>query len=164
MVAHVDVIAAREAAAPSPAVLAERVRAYRLVAGLSMAEAARQVGIAAGYYGEIERGRKTPSMRVARRLAQAFGCAVDDLLEGPSPLPDQAMLEARRELLWRLLEVSTRLDAGALRSLLDYAGYLGQARASARRERLVHDKAPVSVPLFPDAGAMAPRRGFEPRT
>ena len=74
------------------------------------------------------------------------------------------MLEARRELLWRLLELSTRLDAGALRSLLDYAGYLGQIRVTARRERRIHDKAPVSVPLFPDAGAMAPRRGFEPRT
>ena len=137
--------------------LSERVRGYRLAAGLSAAEVARRTGIATGYYSEIERGRKTPSTRVLKRLAEALGCSLAELLEGPDPLPAPAGSESRREVLIRLLETSARLDTETLRSLLDYAGYLAQARTVLRRSRNAAAEAPLSAPLFPDSGVtMAP--------
>lgn len=138
--------------------LGERLRTRRLLAGLSLEETARRAGIAAGYCGEIERGRKTPSMRVLSRLAAAVNLSPAELLEGVAPLPQLPALDPRRPLLERLFETSAGLETEALRSLLDYAGYLSHLRTAARRPRTA-TPTPRAVPLFPDAVAPRERRG-----
>jgi hypothetical protein len=45
------------------------------------------------------------------------------------------------------LETATHLDEAALRSLVDYGGYLSQRRASARPTR----PGVAPIPLFPEA-------------
>lgn len=132
--------------------LGERLRTRRLLAGLSLEEIAHRAGIAAGYCGEIERGRKTPSMRVLSRLAAAINLSLAELLEGVAPLPQLPALDPRRPLLERLFETSAGLESEALRSLLDYAGYLGHLRTAARRSKATATM-PRAVPLFPDAVA-----------
>ncbi len=150
--------------AVAPAALGERVRARRLALGLSLARAAAAAGITPGYYGEIERGRKAPSIQVVQRVAASLECTVAELLERPAPRLPAVVHDARRDLMATLLELTTRLDTEALRSLLDYAGYLVYGRGAARRHR-VSSAAPLAEPLFPDAHALvAPRPGFEPRT
>lgn len=144
------IIAVDEACGQDGAPLGERVRARRLLAGLSVEEAAGRAGIAAGYYGEIERGRKTPSVRVLRRIATALRLTPAQLLEEFDPLPHLPALDPRRPMLARLFEVTAGLEAEALRSLLDYAGYLGQVRATARRTRPATVSLPSPAPLFPD--------------
>ena len=141
-----DAAAGRDAAAS----LGERVRTQRLLAGLSVEEAAGRAGISAGYYSEIERGRKSPSMRVLGCIAAALRLSPARLLEDVDPLPRLPALDPRRPLLARLFEVTASLDAGALRSLLDYAGYLSQTRATARRSSLAALPRPATAPLFPD--------------
>lgn len=128
-----------------------RVRAYRLAAALSTTALAHSAGIAPGYCSEIERGRKTPSTRVLRRLAETLGCSPADLLDDMHEAPAIAALDGRRDLVARLLETATHLDGDALRSLVDYAGYLGQRRASVRLPRAGAARLPSPVPLFPEA-------------
>lgn len=133
----------------SPHALGEHVRSHRLIAGLSAEEMAQRAGIALGYYGEIERGRRTPSVRVLRRLSEALHISLGELVAAPDLVPPAPPVDPRRVLLKRLLETSASLDVEGLRSLLDYAGYLGQGRLLERRSRPTAP-APSPVPLFPE--------------
>jgi transcriptional regulator with XRE-family HTH domain len=66
-----------------------RLAAARQRAGLAGREAARRLGTSSGYLADLERGRRCPSVGMARRLADVlalteaeradlFACAVDD--------------------------------------------------------------------------------------
>ncbi|MFJ8766676.1 helix-turn-helix domain-containing protein [Streptomyces clavifer] len=54
---------------PAPE-LGPMLRGARLRAGLGLRAVARQVGLSAGYLGNLEAGRRCPSVAVAERLAQ----------------------------------------------------------------------------------------------
>jgi putative transcriptional regulator len=57
------------------------VRERRLRQGLTQEELARAVGVSRQSINAIERGRYTPSLPLALRFAQVFGCSSDDLFE-----------------------------------------------------------------------------------
>ena len=63
----------------SPAAVGERLRAYRLAAGLSQAALGRKAGVSSGSVSEWERGQHCPRPGQLRRLAGALGVAVADL-------------------------------------------------------------------------------------
>lgn len=54
---------------------------YRLKKGLTMNQVAKASGISESMYCLIENGKRTPSLRVIRRIASALGCKLDDLVE-----------------------------------------------------------------------------------
>jgi len=62
-----------------PAEVESRVRAAREARGLSQAELARRAGLSRQALSAIEAGRYLPNTAVALRLAQALGCAVEEL-------------------------------------------------------------------------------------
>jgi len=57
------------------------VRERRLRQGLTQEELARSVGVSRQSINSIERGRYIPSLPLALRFAQVFGCSTDELFE-----------------------------------------------------------------------------------
>jgi transcriptional regulator with XRE-family HTH domain len=49
------------------------IRRLRLERHLSQEEVAHRVGIVTSYYGEIERGRRNPTIRVLGKIADVLG-------------------------------------------------------------------------------------------
>jgi transcriptional regulator with XRE-family HTH domain len=60
--------------------------AWRLKAGFSMRELARQVGTSASYISNIEHGHRSPSEAMTTRLADALGIVPADLYPTSCPL------------------------------------------------------------------------------
>jgi putative transcriptional regulator len=58
-----------------------QVKEYRLQLGLSQEELARAVGVSRQSVNSIERGRYTPSLPLALKFAQLFGCRTEELFQ-----------------------------------------------------------------------------------
>jgi transcriptional regulator with XRE-family HTH domain len=69
------------------AVFSAALRAKRFSLGLSQELLAEKAGLHPTYIGLIERGKRSPTLRVAQRLAQALGCDLSALLKVPSRRP-----------------------------------------------------------------------------
>ena len=61
--------------------LPERIRALRTERGWSLRALSDASGVSAGMLSDIERGAKSPTVRLAYLIARALGCTVTDLLE-----------------------------------------------------------------------------------
>lgn len=59
------------------------MRRVRSEAGLSLEALANDVGLSYSYVGEIERGRRNPTLAVVQRIADALGADPLDLLRKP---------------------------------------------------------------------------------
>jgi transcriptional regulator with XRE-family HTH domain len=66
-----------------PESLADRIRALRQARQWTLKELAERSGVSVGMLSEVERGGKNPTVRLAYDIAQAFGCSISALLEGP---------------------------------------------------------------------------------
>lgn len=51
--------------------------------GMTQAELAEKVGVAANTIPRYERGELTPSLKIAHAIAEALGCTESELLNGP---------------------------------------------------------------------------------
>jgi XRE family transcriptional regulator of biofilm formation len=67
--------------------LGRRVRRLREQRGFSQSELAQRSQISTQYLGEIERGRRDPSLSVAARLASALDSSLDFLALGEADSP-----------------------------------------------------------------------------
>ncbi len=56
------------------------IRVWRELRGLRAAEVAKQCGVSAAYLSEIETGKKEGSLSVIKKIAEALGVKVDDLI------------------------------------------------------------------------------------
>ncbi|EZP77571.1 repressor protein YorfE [Parageobacillus genomosp. 1] len=56
-----------------------KITYYRNKQGMTQAELARKLGISASYLNRIEKGTKTPSLRLAIRIAHVLGVPVEKL-------------------------------------------------------------------------------------
>ena len=90
----------------------ERLRKFRLQAGLSQARLAALAETKATYISDLEHGRTPPSMKMAIRLADALGVSVDALV-GRADCHQQAKPRRRfteeeiqeiRDLVWQIVE------------------------------------------------------------
>lgn len=61
--------------------LGTNVRRYRKERGLSQEALAHEVGLAVTYVGQIERGRRNPTLDVVERFAKVLGVKPLDLLQ-----------------------------------------------------------------------------------
>lgn len=62
-------------------VVGRNIRRLRLERGLSQEEVAHRVGIVSSYFGEIERGRRNPTLRVLGGIADALNVPLPRLLD-----------------------------------------------------------------------------------
>jgi DNA-binding Xre family transcriptional regulator len=58
------------------------VRVYRELRGLSARELAEKTGISAAFLSEIENGKKEGGVSTLKKIAQALGVIIDDLVDG----------------------------------------------------------------------------------
>jgi putative transcriptional regulator len=70
----------------------------------TQAEIAQRAGIARAFYAQIEAGARTPSLNVAKRIADALDGTIDDLFFGGAEVanrniePDDASLTSLQEV------------------------------------------------------------------
>lgn len=79
----------------------QRLLALRKQRGWSQPELGKQVGTSGAIIGRYERGEITPSIEVAKKLADAFGVTLDYLVDDkelPNILQNQIMLARWREI------------------------------------------------------------------
>ena len=62
-------------------IVGENIQRIRLERGLSQEEVAHRVGIVSSYYGQIERGRRNPTISVLGRVADALEVPLTKLVE-----------------------------------------------------------------------------------
>lgn len=83
------------------ALFAQRLHDLRRSKGWSQPEVGKSIGTSGAIIGRYERGEMTPSIEVAKKLAEAFGVTVDYLLspEGAAHVvQDSSMLERIRAI------------------------------------------------------------------
>lgn len=66
-------------------VFGKNVRRVRQAKGLTLEAMADEVGLAYSYLGEIERGRKNPTLDVVERIAEVLGADPIELLSASKP-------------------------------------------------------------------------------
>ena len=102
--------------------LGRRVRRLREQRGFSQAALAQRSLISTQYLGEIERGRRDPSLSVAARLATSLDSSIDFLALGEADSPAGIVSawtripEELRALALRILWALSEPDALAARS------------------------------------------------
>lgn len=62
--------------------LAERIKALREARGWTQEQLAERAAMQRSYLGDLELGRRNPSVRTLVKVANAFGIAVPELFEG----------------------------------------------------------------------------------
>lgn len=80
---------------------AQRLHDLRRRKGWSQPETGKLIGTSGAIIGRYERGEMTPSIEVAKKLAEAFGVTLDYLVaetDLPNVLEDQAMLKRLQAL------------------------------------------------------------------
>lgn len=55
------------------------IRELRAAAGIGQADLARKIGLTPTALWKIENGKASPSLRTAKKIANALGCGLDDL-------------------------------------------------------------------------------------
>jgi transcriptional regulator with XRE-family HTH domain len=96
---------------------AKRLQALRKNKDWSQPELGKAIGTSGAIIGRYERGEMTPSIDVARKLADALGVTLDYLVaeeEQPNTLQDKNMLER-----WQLLETLTPEDRERILFVVD---------------------------------------------
>ena len=58
------------------------IRVYRELRGLSARELADKTGISAAFLSEIENGKKEGGVSTLKKISQALGVTIDDLVDG----------------------------------------------------------------------------------
>jgi putative molybdopterin biosynthesis protein len=76
--------------------MTNRVREFRQRRGMSQADLAAQAGVTRQTVSGIESGRYGPTVEVAKRLARALGCRLDDLFPMAEAAPPAAGRASRR--------------------------------------------------------------------
>src|SRR5262245_18160613 len=106
--------------APSPASnFAGAVAQRRHAARLTLAELARRSGVSRAMLSEVERGRKSPTIRDACRIAEVLQCTVSELLREPAPT---RLAIVRRRERRRLTDRSARVERYVLSDVMTARG------------------------------------------
>jgi transcriptional regulator with XRE-family HTH domain len=93
-------------------IFAKRIEELRTAKGLSQAELAKKFGTSAAIVGRYERGGSTPSIEVARKIADALEVTLDYMTDPDSKLDavrDQEMLNRLNRIASLPLEDKTRI-------------------------------------------------------
>ncbi|MBQ7712481.1 MAG: helix-turn-helix transcriptional regulator [Clostridia bacterium] len=99
-----------------------KIKEFRLEEGWTQKELAEKIGAAWYNVGDWERGKAEPSVRDLIRLAEAFGCSVDELIGRSSASPFENGMRLSREEETLLMQYR-ELDEEGKGFLLGCAGF-----------------------------------------
>lgn len=105
-------------------IFSQRILKLRRERGWSQGDVAQKIGTSGAIIGRYERGEMTPSIEVARKLADTFSVTVDYLVtdhEMPMALKDREMIER-----WTALEELAAEDRERILYVID--GLIRDAR------------------------------------
>jgi transcriptional regulator with XRE-family HTH domain len=60
--------------------LAQRIRAFRKLKGLTQTELSQRMGMSIGILGAIERGNRRPDERILNKISEALGIELDEIM------------------------------------------------------------------------------------
>ncbi len=80
-----------------PTDLGSRIRERRAALGLTLDELARRAAVSRAMLSDVERGRKSPTVRILCQIAEGLGSTASDLLGGPETGEGGALAVQRRE-------------------------------------------------------------------
>lgn len=99
--------------------LGKYIKARRKLLGLTQEKVAEKSGISHVYYGEIERGDKSPALSTLYSICDTLDCPPGDLLNGQLHESSGYMdSEKSKELL--LKEITDMLEKSSLKDLKQY--------------------------------------------
>lgn len=128
-----------EKVTPANAV-ADAIRTRRSALELSLSELAAASGVSATMLSAVERGRKSPTIRVLSHVAEALGCSISELLAEPSPARLRIVRANSRK---RIVDPETGIERVAFGGLTRHDGA---------------DLILYRLPPGTDTGAFAPHR------
>jgi transcriptional regulator with XRE-family HTH domain len=111
----------------SDQVFGRRMHARRETLGLTLTTLSSRSGVSAAMLSEVERGRKSPTLRVATQIAEGLRCAVSDLLVEdavempPDSVAKSILVESRRERR-KLVDAATGIERQVLAPRLLHHG------------------------------------------
>lgn len=106
---------------PIARTVGKRIRALRLARDWTFDAFVEETGLGRGYISEMERGLVVPSLETLRRVADALGLTIADLVLGGS---------AREHLF----EITRELTAGDIRVLINQVEPLAKARETEAKQ------------------------------
>lgn len=89
--------------------LGTNVHTLRADQGLTLEALAEKSGVSRAMLSDIERGAKSPTVRIVSQIAQALGCTVSHLLGEPPPQPHEPAVQVVRRKE-RAVTVEPRTD------------------------------------------------------
>lgn len=104
---------------------AARLRELRHTRGLTQSQLGQRAKITASYVGRLESGGAAPGIDLVRRLAEALGTSVHDLLPTDSPPDTEAILRDRAKSLFE--DLVGRADRETLMMLVPLLARLGES-------------------------------------
>lgn len=126
---------------------ARTVRTMRVARGWSQADLAEISGLSGPAISMLETGRREPRADTAKRIAQALGVSMTELLGGAAP-----------EIPAEMRALLAELDAANLARAIDYVDYLLRRQRSAQVIATMH---PHDGPPKPPRGGARRRRPQE---
>lgn len=126
------------------ATLGQRIRHYRVEAGLTLDQLGEQVGTAASQLSLIENGRREPRVTLLGDIARALGVTVPDLLDETPPTP-RAALEIELERMQRSA-LYARLGLPAVRASRALSDEVLEALVGLHRELVDRERRSIATP------------------
>lgn len=103
---------------PALAQIGARMRQLRTSLRLTQAEVAEAAGIEPSFYGQLERGTNTPSVKTLMAVAEALHVAAADLLPSPNHPIGQRYTSVIEGMLSKLPDRDQRLVVGMVSDLV----------------------------------------------
>lgn len=120
----------KTAASSSSDALADTIKRRRAALGLSLNDLASISGVSAAMLSAVERGQKSPTIRVLSHVAEALGCSISELLTAPEAVQLRISRASSRRRVVDLESGIERVSFGGVASVdgLDVVVYRLPAR------------------------------------
>jgi transcriptional regulator with XRE-family HTH domain len=134
-----DGVATRDGQESWTAMLGHRLRDARVRRGLTLRDAAGQVGVTGSFLSQVEHGRTHPSLVTLRRLAQTLGVTLGSFL-GDEPVTERVVTPERRQrLAWPKSKVTFEFVATPGRKYVQLAIIKFEVGGQTAEEPVAHN-------------------------
>ena len=105
--------------------LGQRVRTMRALRGMSRKVLAKVSGISERYIAQLESGKGNVSIVLLRRVSNAMGAHLEDLIPATEPAPDWAIMRAKK-IGWSFVELNKEVERENGLSVAEIIALYGQ--------------------------------------